>query len=70
MMRWIATCRLILLSDATRLRDALRESDVQVTLDVWPDMWHGWHAFLPYLPEARDAVDGIGMFVRERVNSW
>ena len=60
----------ILLSDATRLRDALREADVQVTLDVWPGMWHGWHAFLPYLPEARDAVDGIGRFVRERVNSW
>ena len=59
----------ILLSDATRLRDALREADVQVTLDVWPRMWHGWHAFLPYLPEAREAVDGIGTFVRERMNS-
>jgi hypothetical protein len=26
-------------------------------------LWHGWHLFVVYLPEARQAVDDIGAFV-------
>lgn len=57
----------ILLSDATRLRDDGQRAGVDVTLVIWPKMWHGWHLFVPYLPEARQAVHDIGAFVRERL---
>jgi epsilon-lactone hydrolase len=43
----------ILLSDATRLREDAQRAGVDVTLVIWPKMWHGWHLFGPYLPEAR-----------------
>jgi len=57
----------ILLSDATRLADNARAAGVDVSLLVWPKMWHVWHLLAPSLPEARQAVDGIGEFVRERL---
>jgi hypothetical protein len=31
-------------------------------------MWHGWHLFDPFLPEARQAVSDISAFVVERLN--
>jgi epsilon-lactone hydrolase len=58
----------VLLSDATRLGDSARRAGVDVRLAVWPEMWHGWHLFGPYLPEARQAVKDIGAFVREHLN--
>jgi epsilon-lactone hydrolase len=57
----------ILLSDATRLADKARAAGVDVTLVVWPRMWHVWHLLAPSLPEARQAVDAIGAFIRERL---
>ena len=59
----------LVLSDATRLRDQLHQAGVPVCLAVWPNMWHAWHLNQPYLPEAREAVNEIGAFVRERLNS-
>jgi acetyl esterase/lipase len=38
---------------------------VDVTLKIWPGMWHVWHATGTWLPEARDALAEIGQFVRE-----
>jgi epsilon-lactone hydrolase len=58
----------ILLSDATRLRDSARRAGVDARLVVWPGMWHGWHLFGRYLPEAEQAVNDISAFVRERLN--
>jgi monoterpene epsilon-lactone hydrolase len=57
----------ILLSDATRLADNARAAGVDVTLVIWPKMWHVWHLFAPFLPEARQAVGAIGAFIRERL---
>jgi len=57
----------ILLSDATRLAERACVAGVDVTLKVWPAMWHVWHMFAPFLPEARQAVDDIGTFVRKHV---
>ena len=36
---------------------------VPVTLHVWPGMWHFWHLFVPWLPEARQAMVEIRDFV-------
>jgi acetyl esterase/lipase len=59
----------ILLSDATRLAEKARRDGVDISLVVWPNMWHVWHFFVPSLPEARRAVNAIGDFVRERLRS-
>ncbi|MBN2416348.1 alpha/beta hydrolase [bacterium] len=53
----------ILLSDATRLAARARAAGVDVTLTVWPGMWHVWHTCAPWLPEARRAVGAIGYFI-------
>ena len=59
----------ILVSDATRLADNARAAGVDVSLVIWPKMWHVWHLFAPHLPEARQAIHAIGAFVRGRVAS-
>jgi acetyl esterase/lipase len=56
----------ILLSDAEGFADKARAAGVDVRLVVWPRMWHVWH-LLPSLPEARQAIEAIGGFIRERV---
>ena len=58
----------IVLSDATRLRDGARSAGVEATLVIWPGMWHAWQLFAPYLPEARESINGIGVFVRKHLN--
>jgi monoterpene epsilon-lactone hydrolase len=50
----------ILLSDTTRLAKKARASGVDVRLRIWPRMWHIFHAFAPYLPEANAAIREIG----------
>ena len=56
----------MLLDDSTRLAERARKAGVDVTLEVWDDMIHVWHVFATLLPEARQAIDGIGTFVRAR----
>lgn len=57
----------ILLSDAERLAENARAAGVDVRLVVAPGMWHVWHLLAPSLPEARQAVDAVASFVRERL---
>ncbi len=55
----------MLLDDSTRLAEKAKAAGVDVTLDVWPDMIHVWHAFAAMLPEGQQAIDRIGEFVRQ-----
>jgi epsilon-lactone hydrolase len=55
----------ILLDDSTRFAAAARAAGVEVTLEIWPEMPHVWHAFAGLLPEADEAVDRIGRWLRE-----
>jgi monoterpene epsilon-lactone hydrolase len=59
----------ILRSDAEGFAEKARAAGVEVDLTVWPGMWHVWHVFAPYLPEAEKAVNLIAAFIRERVGS-
>ena len=58
--------REILLDDTRRFAAKAREAGVEVTEEVWDDMFHVWHDFAPILPEAREAVERIGAWIRER----
>ena len=56
-----------LLDDSTRIAQRAKEAGVEVTLEVWDDMPHVWHIFASFLPEARQAIDGAGEFIRKHV---
>ncbi|MEU8384451.1 alpha/beta hydrolase fold domain-containing protein, partial [Streptosporangium sp. NPDC048865] len=55
----------ILRDDSLRFAEAAQAAGVEVTLEVWPEMPHVWHAFAGLLPEADEAVERIGHWLRE-----
>ena len=57
----------VLLDDAVQLAARAKAAGVDATLEVWDQMIHVWHWFLPMLDEAQSAVDAIGRFARGRV---
>lgn len=56
----------ILLSDSTRFADKLRTADVDVALEVFPEMWHVFQLFVGKMPESKAAVKKIGAYIKER----
>src|SRR5574341_1198908 len=54
----------VLLSDSTRLAERAKAAGVDVTLEEWDEMIHVWHFFAFILPEAQQAIERIGEFVR------
>ncbi len=55
-----------LLDDARRVAEKASAAGVDVTLEPWDDMIHVWQIFASLLPEAREAIDRIGDFIRKR----
>ena len=55
----------ILRDDSVRFAAAAQAAGVDVTLEIWPEMPHVWHIFAGLLPEADDAVQRIGRWLRE-----
>jgi acetyl esterase/lipase len=58
----------ILLGDAERLASRAAEAGVEVTFKVWPGMWHGFQAAARYVPEARQSLEELARFLRERLS--
>lgn len=56
----------VILDDSTRFAARAREAGVEVTLEIWAEMPHVWHAFAGLLPEADQAIAGIGAWLQER----
>ncbi len=54
----------VLLSDSTAFAERARDAGVEVTLQIWPEMMHVWQLTASFLPEARQAIDKMGEFVR------
>ena len=59
----------ILLDDAIRLAERAQAADVDVELEVAPNMVHIWHLFAPMLGEGRAAVARAGRWIRDRVGT-
>ncbi|MEM8536073.1 MAG: alpha/beta hydrolase [Chloroflexota bacterium] len=56
----------VLLDDSTRLAAKAKNAGVPVQLEVWDGMWHVWHGWANVgLPEADEAFEQIGRFVRQ-----
>jgi acetyl esterase/lipase len=56
----------VILDDSTRFAAKARAADVDVTLEVWPEMPHVWHAFAGLLPESDQAIERIGAWLNAR----
>jgi acetyl esterase/lipase len=57
----------ILLSDSTRIAEKLDAAGVEVTLEIWPDMFHVFQVFVHQMPESREAINKFVPFVRSRL---
>jgi acetyl esterase/lipase len=57
----------VLLDDSVQLAERARAAGVDTTLEVWDQMIHVWHWFLPMLDEAEQAVAAIGRFAVARM---
>src|SRR5262245_42496179 len=55
-----------LLDDARRLGERAKMAGVDAAVEAWPDMIHVWQWFGSFLPEARQAIDRVGEFIRQR----
>jgi acetyl esterase/lipase len=58
----------VLLDDSKRLAEQAKSCGVDVSLEVWPEMIHVWQLFAAILPEAQQAIDHIGAFIRTHVS--
>lgn len=56
----------ILLDDARGLAARLREDGVAVELEVRHDLPHVWPLFHNILPEARETLDALGLWIRQQ----
>jgi epsilon-lactone hydrolase len=54
----------VILDDSTRFAAKAEAAGVDVTLEVWDQMPHVWHAFAGLLPEADQAIDRIGAWLQ------
>jgi epsilon-lactone hydrolase len=56
----------VILDDATRFAAKAGTAGLDVTLEVWDEMPHVWHAFAGFLPESDQAIARIGSWLQER----
>lgn len=54
----------VLLDDSTRFAAKAEKAGVDVTLEVWPEMVHVWHASAGFVPEADQAIARLAEFAR------
>lgn len=56
-----------LLDDSQRLAEALRKADVEVKLEVYPEMQHVFHFLAGVAPEADQAITQLAAWVRPKL---
>ena len=59
----------VLLSDSTRMAARLKAAGVEVKLEVWPGMFHGFSAGSDFIPEVRLATQHIVKFMRQHLQA-
>lgn len=57
----------VLLSDAERLAERAARGGVDVNFKIWPGMWHVFQNAARYVPESRQSIEELGLFLRERL---
>lgn len=57
----------ILLSDSTRIAEKIEAAGGEVTLEVWPEMFHVFQVFVHQMPESREAIAKLVPFAKSRL---
>jgi acetyl esterase/lipase len=57
--------RELLRDDGLRLAESARTAGVDVTLDYWPEMIHVWHSLATVVPEGKEAIERIAVYLGE-----
>ena len=56
-----------LLDDSTRVAERARAAGVDVKLDIFPEMQHVFQTSVGKMPEATDAVERIGQYLKVKL---
>lgn len=56
----------MLRDDSIRVAKKARADGIEVTLEVWPGMFHVFQSHEPLLPEARESIEHMAEFMRSR----
>ena len=51
-----------MLDDSTCFYEKAKKENVNAKLEIWEDMFHGWHANAHILKDAEDSIKSIGKF--------
>lgn len=57
----------ILLDDAVRFEKNLKECGVEVSIDIWEDMWHVFQSGGDKIPESKRALENLHTFLNEHL---
>jgi len=57
----------VIRDDSVQAADKARADGVDVTLEIWPGMFHVFQSHDPLLPEGRDAIEHIAAFMRSHL---
>ena len=57
-----------MLDDSKRFVEKAKEAKVDVQIEVWKDMFHGWHGSAHILKDAEEAIKSIGLFCKNLFN--
>lgn len=58
----------ILLDDSTRLLTRGKAAGLEITMEIWEEMWHVWHMYAGSVPEGREATIKIGEFLKQKLD--
>ena len=51
-----------MLDNSTRFYEKAKKANVNVKLEIWENMFHGWHSYAHILKDAENAIKKIGEF--------
>ena len=57
-----------MLDDSKRFYEKAKKANVNIKLEIWEDMFHGWHSNAHILNDADKAIKNIGIFCRNVLN--
>ena len=57
----------IFLSDSTRLAERAQDAGVDITLEIWENMWHVFQGLAIIMPESKRAIKNIGCFINNSI---
>ena len=56
----------ILLDDSIMVGQKAKQSDVDIEIDIWPNMFHDWWLFGSFIPETKQVLDKAAKWIDNR----